>query len=114
MRLLALSVLPLTAYAATIGPGSPAPGVLCDKTLCADEHGLSLALTTKYPGKRQGGRQAAAGEFDSTAFTFRGDSFGDTTERQYRNDRYFAPDGKRSGKVNTRYTVLLFGQKDNF
>ena len=51
--LLALSILSLSAYAATTGLNSPAPGVLCDKTICADEHGLSVALTTKYLGKQQ-------------------------------------------------------------
>lgn len=52
--LLALSILSLSAYAATTGLNTPAPGVLCDKTICADEHGLSVALTSKYLGKQQG------------------------------------------------------------
>lgn len=109
---LALSVLPLSAYAATTGLTSPAPGVVCDKTICADEHGVSVALTTKYLGKRQGDKLAVAGEFDTTAFTFRGGLFCDTIERLCRNDRYFGPDGKRSGKVNIRYTALLFRQNN--
>ena len=65
--LLALSILSLSAYAATTGLNSPAPGVLCDKTICADEHGLSVELTTKYLGKQQGEKLAAAGQFDTSA-----------------------------------------------
>ncbi|WP_212023959.1 YcgJ family protein [Citrobacter portucalensis] len=110
--LLALSILSLSAYAATTGLNSPAPGVLCDKTICADEHGLSVALTTKYLGKQQAEILAAAGQFDTSAFTFRGGLFCDTNERLCRDDRYFGTDGKRSGKINTHYTALLFGRVD--
>lgn len=108
--LLVVSLLSLPIHAAANGPFSPAPGVLCDKTVCADEHGLSVALTTKYIGPKQGEKMAAAGEFDTTAFTFRGGVFCDTRERLCRDDRYFGPDGKRSGKINPHYTALLFGQ----
>ena len=108
--LLAASVLSLSANAAMTEPHSPAPGVLCDKTVCANEHGISVALTTKYIGKKQGDKLAALGDFDTTAFTFRGGLFCDTTERLCREDRYFGPDGKHSGKVNPHYTALLFGQ----
>ncbi|QLO43366.1 hypothetical protein HV198_14945 [Citrobacter freundii] len=110
--LLAVGILSLPAYAATTGPHSPVAGVLCDKYICADEHGLSVALTTKYVGKKQGDKLAAAGQFDTTAFTFQGGLFCDTTECLCRDDRYFGPDGKRSGKVNTHYTALLFGKTD--
>lgn len=68
--LLAVGILSLPAYAATTGPHSPVAGVLCDKYICADEHGLSVALTTKYVGKKQGDKLAAAGQFDTTSFTF--------------------------------------------
>lgn len=110
--LLALSILPLSAFATVTGPSNPAPGVLCDKTICADEHGVSVALTTKYLGQKQGNKLTAAGKFDTSAFTFRGGLFCDTTERLCRDDRYFGTDGKRSGKINTHYTALLFGQAD--
>lgn len=110
--LLVLSILSISAYAATIGPTNPAPGILCDKFICADEHGVSVALTSKYLGQKQGDKLAAAGQFDSSAFTFLGGLFCDTTERICRDDRYFGTDGKRSGKVNTYYTTLLFGHND--
>ncbi|STB68501.1 Fels-1 Prophage Protein-like [Citrobacter freundii] len=110
--LLALSILSLSTHAATTGPTSPAPGVLCDKTICADEHGLSVALTTKYLGQEQGNKLAASGQFDTTVFTFHSGLFCDTTGRLCRDDRYFGTDGKRSGKINHHYTAVLFGQAD--
>lgn len=112
LGLLAVSVLSLPVNAATVEPYSPAPGVLCDKSICANKHGISVALTTRYVGNKQGEKLAAAGQFDTTAFTFRGGLFCDTNERLCRDDRYFGPDGKRSGKVNPHYTALLFGHAD--
>ncbi|WP_079964600.1 YcgJ family protein [Salmonella enterica] len=107
--LLLLSILPLSVFAVTTGPNSPVPGVLCDKTICADEHGVSVALTTKYLGQKQANKLAAAGKFDTSTFSFQGGLFCDTTERLCRDDRYFGTDGKRSGKINIHYTELLFG-----
>lgn len=110
--LLAASILSLPVNAAMTEPCSPASGVLCDNAMCADEQGLTVALTTKYIGQTQGEKLAAAGQFDTMDFTFSGGLFCDTSERLCRDDRYFGADGKRGGKVNPHFTTLLFGETD--
>lgn len=95
--------------AAVHHPYSPHPGVLCDAYICADSTGISQALTGKYLGQGRADKLAAAGAFDTRAFTFAGGLFCDVEEKLCRDDRYFGPDGKRSGRVNHHYTALLFG-----
>lgn len=107
--LLVVSALPLAVTAAGAEPYSPVPGVLCDSTFCADEHGVSVSLTRKYAGQEQGERLAAAGEYDPKTFTFRGGVFCEVRERVCREDRYFGADGQRRGQVSSRYTEMLFG-----
>lgn len=88
---------------------SPRPGVLCDSYICADGQGISRRLTSQYLGQVRGDKLRAMGAFDTQAFTFEGGVFCDVRARLCRDDRYFGPDGKRSGAINKHYTQLLFG-----
>ncbi|PEH55776.1 hypothetical protein CRM81_05070 [Yersinia kristensenii] len=87
---------------------SPASGVVCDVYVCADAKGISVELTSQYLGKIRGEQLTSLGDFDYSAFTFANGIFCDTRERLCRKDRYFGPDGKRSGAVDEQYTQLLF------
>ncbi|MEI2416540.1 YcgJ family protein [Orrella sp. JC864] len=89
---------------------SPAPGVLCDAYLCADDKGVSRELTEMHLGGQAATALFSQGGFDRTAFTFASGVFCDTKERLCRENRYYGADGKRSGAVSQPYTRLLFGQ----
>lgn len=89
---------------------SPAPGVLCDRYMCANGEGVSRQLTTQYLGKGTADRLFAQGEFDRSAFTFANGVFCDVKERLCRENRYYGADGKHSGAVSKKYTQLLFGK----
>jgi len=103
-----------TATAARAGVAgrirSPARGVLCDRYLCADEQGVSRRLTQRYLGEKAAARLFSQGGFDRARFTFANGVFCDTKARVCRENRYFGPDGKRSGAVSKKYTPLLFGR----
>lgn len=88
---------------------SPEPGVLCDSYICADGQGISRRLTRHYLGQARADKLRAMGAFDTQAFTFEGGVFCDARARLCRDDRYFGPDGKRSGAINNDYTQQLFG-----
>ncbi len=105
-------VLALAASAAQAAPAlrTPRVGVLCDSYFCADQQGVSRELTRKYLGAEAAASLSAQGEFDRGAFTFATGLFCDTRERVCREDRYFGPDGKRSGAVDPVHTRLLFPQ----
>ncbi|MDX3905571.1 MAG: YcgJ family protein [Pigmentiphaga sp.] len=87
---------------------SPASGVLCDPYLCANEKGISRALTAQYLGETTAAKLFSQGQFSLTEFTLSNGVFCDTKERLCREDRYYGPDGKRSGAVSKKYTELLF------
>ncbi|QDJ33112.1 hypothetical protein CBR68_12715 [Bordetella hinzii] len=103
-------VLALAATAAQAAPAlrTPQAGVLCDRYFCADQQGVSGELTRKYLGAEAAASLAAQGDFDRSAFTYANGVFCDTRERVCREDRYFGPDGKRSGAVDPVHTRLLF------
>lgn len=86
---------------------NPAKGVLCDKYICADQHGISSSLTRKYLGKKREAYLLAQGEFDKTQFTFSNGVFCDTGEKRCHTDRYFNRDRKRN-PVAENETRLLF------
>lgn len=87
---------------------SPAKGVLCDRYVCADSKtGVSPKLTERYLGKKAAKKLSS--DIDPTEFTFIGGIFCDVKEKLCREDRYYGPDGKRSGAVSKKYTKLLFG-----
>ncbi|MGE8656321.1 MAG: YcgJ family protein [Achromobacter sp.] len=88
---------------------SPARGVLCDDYLCADEHGISHALTERYLGAVAVAKLFLLGDFDLTEFTFSNGTFCSTKERLCRKDRYYDMTGKHSGAISERYTNILFG-----
>lgn len=88
---------------------SPKQGVLCDKYACANDKGLSKALTEKYISKKAAAKLFSQGEFDTTEFTLSNGIFCDTKEQLCRKDRYFEADGKRSS-VSDKYTKMLFGK----
>ncbi|MCY1179149.1 Fels-1 Prophage Protein-like protein [compost metagenome] len=90
---------------------SPEPGVLCDRYVCADDKGISRALTGKHVGKNAASKLVAGGDFDPTEFTFANGIFCDVKERLCREDRYFDAEGKRSGAVTRKYSEMLFGQR---
>ncbi|ARK62900.1 YcgJ family protein [Burkholderia pseudomallei] len=113
-----VAALPLIAIAASAHAQprhpvvySPAAGVLCDRYVCADDQGISRALTERYLGKRVAAKAFSQGDFDPTEFTFANGVFCDVKERLCRDDRYYGADGKRSGAVSRRYTELLFGRR---
>ncbi|VDY65372.1 Fels-1 Prophage Protein-like [Shimwellia blattae] len=75
MIALGLMCAPGLWAAAVHHPYSPHPGVLCDAYICADSTGISQALTGKYLGQGRADKLAAAGAFDTRAFTFAGGVF---------------------------------------
>ncbi|GDX04896.1 YcgJ family protein [Buttiauxella sp. A111] len=90
---------------------NPATGVLCDKYVCADDKGISQTLTGKYLGKTAANNKLfTTKDVVLTEFTFSNGIFCDVKERLCREDRYYGADGKRSGKISSKYTQLLFGE----
>ncbi len=87
---------------------SPAPGVLCDRYICANDKGISRELTAQYVSKKAAAK--LQGEFDLTEFTFANGVFCDVKERLCRENRYYGADGKHSGAASKKYTALLFGK----
>jgi hypothetical protein len=87
-----------------------APGVLCDRYMCADDKGVSPSLTQRYLGKAAAAKLVSQGGFSPTEFTFANGVFCDVKERVCRTDRYFDAKGKRSGEVLETYTTQLFGR----
>lgn len=92
------------------GISSPRHRVLCDRYLCANDKGVSRALTAKYRGRKAAARLYAQGNFDPTQFTLSNGVFCDVKERLCRTNRFYGTDGKRSGPVSKRYTSILFGK----
>ncbi|WP_317986748.1 YcgJ family protein [Comamonas odontotermitis] len=90
---------------------SPAPGVLCDRYVCANDKGISRDLTEKYLGKKAAANEVlTSSDVDLTEFTFANGLFCDVKERLCREDRYYSANGQRSGAVSKKYTKLLFGE----
>jgi hypothetical protein len=87
-----------------------APGVLCDRFMCADDKGVSRSLTEKYLGAHAAAKLFSQGDFSLTEFTFSNGIFCDVKERVCRDDRYYDANGKRSGTISKKYTTLLFGK----
>lgn len=88
---------------------TPAPGVVCDKYICADKNGVSRVLTKKYIGSVAAKKAFGQGAFDTTQFTFANGIFCDTKEKACHVDRYFDNNGKRS-KIHADITAKLFGK----
>ena len=90
---------------------SPASGVLCDRFVCANDKGLSRALTETYLGKKAAANEVfTSSNVDLTEFTFANGIFCDVKERLCREDRYYGANGQRSGAISKKYTTLLFGE----
>lgn len=90
---------------------SPAPGVLCDRYVCANNKGISRKLTETYLGKKAAANKMfTMSDVDLTEFTFANGIFCDVKERLCREDRYYGVNGKRTGTVSKKYTRLLFGK----
>jgi hypothetical protein len=108
--LLTVGVMPAHAKdQATIR--SPAPGVLCDRYVCANDKGISHELTEKYLGKKAAAAEVfTSSNVDLTEFTFANGIFCDVKERLCREDRYYGANGQRSGAVSKKYTTALFGE----
>lgn len=110
---LSMGLVMMTVYAKQTTTGklrSPEHGVLCDQYICADSGGISVRLTARYIGERQAKNLEILGRADLMAFTFDGGVFCDTREKLCRDDKYFGTDGKRSGKINSHFTEILFGK----
>ncbi len=107
--LLAMGVMPTHAkQRAAIQ--SPAPGVLCDRYVCANDQGISRELTAKYLGRKAASNTLfSMRDVDLTQFTFANGIFCDVQERLCREDRYFGTNGQRSGAISRKYTEALFG-----
>lgn len=106
--LFAVSLAPASAKPPAIN--APEKGVLCDRFVCANDHGISRTLTEKHLGKKAADRLAALGEFDLSKFTFSNGVFCDVKARLCREDRYYGADGLPSGAVSEKYTRVLFGR----
>lgn len=108
--MLSLAFVTTTAHAAKAKQKlqSPAPGVVCDKYVCADKSGISALLTEKYLDKKRSQQLMSQGDFDHSEFTFANGIFCDVKEKLCRKDRYYGVDGKRSGAVDPETTRLLF------
>ena len=90
---------------------SPASGVLCDRYVCANDKGISRALTETYLGKKAVANEVfTSSNVDLTEFTFANGIFCDVKERLCREDRYYGANGQRSGALSKKYTKLLFGE----
>ena len=90
---------------------SPVSGVLCDRYVCANDKGLSRALTETYLGKKAAANEVfTSSNVDLTEFTFANGIFCDVKERLCREDRYYGANGQRFGAVSKKYTTLLFGE----
>lgn len=85
---------------------SPKPGVLCDQYFCADQKGLSKALTGNYLDQTKA-RKIPGG--DVSKFTYDDGTFCDANARKCYVDRYFDSNGQRSA-VNYDATQKLFGR----
>ncbi|KQN54471.1 hypothetical protein ASE98_15950 [Pseudomonas sp. Leaf48] len=109
--LLAMTVMP-TAHARQAADNkSPAPGVLCDRYVCANDQGISRELTAKYLGEKAASNKLFSMQsVDLTEFTFANGIFCDVKERLCREDRYYGADGQRTGGISSKYTKLLFGE----
>ncbi|WP_095147821.1 YcgJ family protein [Pseudomonas sp. Irchel s3a18] len=109
--LLAAGVMPAAHAKQPAANQSPAPGVLCDRYVCADDKGISHELTEKYLGKKAAANTLfAMPDVDLTEFTFANGIFCDVKERLCREDRYYGANGERSGAISRKYTQLLFGE----
>src|SRR5690349_8036292 len=70
-----------------------APGVLCDRYMCANEKGISRQLTEKYLGTKAATKLLSQGDFSLTEFTFANGVFCDVMARLCRENRYYGADG---------------------
>lgn len=89
---------------------SPAPGVLCDQYVCANDKGISQLLIEKYLGNKAAAEAFREGPFDVTEFTFANGIFCDVKKHLCRENRYYGMNGKHDGAVSRKYTRLLFGE----
>lgn len=110
MALVTVVSLEFTAASGVAGPlqlkggvFSPKAGVVCDKDLfCADEQGISMALTKMYLGEKAQKKLLEMGEFDTTTFTL---TNGVRCEAKARKCTI----SKLSTKVDAAHTKALFG-----
>jgi hypothetical protein len=108
--LLLMAVVNVAQAGQATGVSSPRHGVLCDRYMCANDKGISRELTARYLGEKTARELFSQGKFDSTRFTFSNGVFCDAKERVCRENRFYGADGKRSGAVSKKYTMLLFGK----
>lgn len=85
------------------GVFSPEAGVLCDKDIfCADEQGISMALTKMYLGEKAQKKLLEMGEFDTTVFTLTNAVRCEAKARK-------CTISKLDDKVDAAHTKALFG-----
>ena len=107
MTVVSLGSSPTAGVAAPLklkgGVFSPEAGVLCDKDIfCADEQGISMALTKMYLGEKAQKKLLEMGEFDTTIFTL---TNGVRCEAKTRKCTI----SKLDNKVDAAHTRALFG-----
>ncbi|MCY1181970.1 Fels-1 Prophage Protein-like protein [compost metagenome] len=108
--LLAVGVMPAQAKQRAVLK-TPVSGVLCDRYVCANDKGISRALTEKYLGKKAAATDVfTSSDVDLSEFTFANGIFCDVKERLCREDRYYGANGQRTGAVSKKYTNALFGE----
>ena len=88
---------------------SPANGVLCDQSFCADQDGISDGLTTQYLGQKASDKLASQGVFDRKVFTLSNGVYCDVKEHRCHEDRLVDPKTGVRSRVSLEYTGLLFG-----
>ena len=110
-KLLFISLLTLTAGAHAAGLEYHKEGAICDRQsgFCADNMGVSVALTKMYLGDKAEKKLMAEinkvgiNDFDATTFTMRGGLTCDTKVKTCWTNRY-------DKKVDAKATKTLFGQ----
>lgn len=108
---LVMSTMPPALAKSPAKVQSPAPGVICDRYVCANDKGISRELTQKYLGKKAAANEVfTSRHVDPSEFTLANGIFCDVKERLCREDRYYGENGQRAGAVSKKYTKMLFGE----
>ncbi len=82
---------------------SPEAGVICDKDIfCADEQGISMAITKMYLGEKAEKKLLEMGEMDMSTFTLTNGVRCDVKARKCTISKY-------EDKVDAAHTKALFG-----
>ena len=88
---------------------SPEKGVLCDQYFCADRHGISGGLTTKYLGAAVTQAMMVHSTFNPKSFIFSNGIACEIEEQRCYEAQYRDTQRGKRNRVSLAYTTLLFG-----